>query len=131
MKGTTIMPPACGIRQSATSTRRDFLFHSAFGFGAVALSELLARDGRATAAQFNPLAAKPPHFEPKAKQVIFIFLQGGPSHIETFDPKPGLQKWDGQVLPESFRQFDLAQTNTADGKLMGPLFPFERHGESG
>ena len=110
-------------------SRREMLRKSSFGFGAIAAAELLARDSRAAADR--PLAPKRPDFPAKAKQVIFIFLQGGPSHIETFDPKPELKKWDGKLLPDSFREFDLAQTNTADGKLMGPIFPFHKRGESG
>src|SRR5262245_49580293 len=130
MKGRKIMP-RCQCSRVVQWSRRELLFHSAFGFGALALAYILARDDRSVAAEIDSLAPKAPDFKPTAKQVIFIFLQGGPSHIETFDPKPGLRKWDGQVLPDTFRQFDLAQTNTADGKLMGPLFGFERHGESG
>ena len=108
------------------------LCKSGFGFGAIAAAGLLASEDRANGAPaYNPLAPKAPDFRAKAKHVIFIFLQGGPSHIETFDPKPALQKWDGQLLPESFREFDFAQTNTADGKLMGPIFPFQKRGESG
>jgi hypothetical protein len=131
MKGGTIMIQARANHSSVKSTRRELLFNAAFGFGALALSDIISRDDRAAAKEFDSLAPKATDFEPKAKQVIFICLQGGPSHIETFDPKPGLRKWDGQVLPDSFRQFDLAQTNTADGKLMGPIFPFQRYGESG
>ncbi|MCH2124420.1 MAG: DUF1501 domain-containing protein [Pirellulaceae bacterium] len=119
-------------RQHQAMNRREMLCKSGFGFGAIAAADLLAQDGQlAAATEFNPLAPQTPDFAAKAKRVIFIFLQGGPSHIETFDPKPALQKWDGELLPESFREFDLAQTNTADGRLLGPLFPYHRHGESG
>ena len=110
--------------------RREMLIKSSFGFGAIAAADLLARDARANTVH-NPLAPKTPALPAKAKQVIFMFVQGGPSHIETFDPKPELQKRDGQLLPDSFREFDLAQTNTADGKVMGPIFPFHKRGESG
>ncbi len=58
-------------------------------------------------------------------------MQGGPSQLETFDPKPLLTKYDGQLLPESLRDFDLAQINTADSKIMAPQFAFRKHGESG
>ena len=58
-------------------------------------------------------------------------MQGGPSHLETFDPKPVMKKFDGQLLPESLQNFDLAQINTADSKVMAPLFPFRKYGESG
>ena len=97
------------------------------------MGDLLIRDGFAaepTAA--NALAPRPPRFLPgKAKHVIFLFMQGGPSHLETFDPKPLMKKYDGQLLPDSLRDFDLAQINTADAKVMAPIFPFEKHGESG
>jgi len=63
--------------------------------------------------------------------VIFLFMQGGPSHLETFDYKPALRKYDGQLLPDSLRDFDLAQINTADAKVMAPQFAFQKHGDSG
>ncbi len=72
-------------------TRRQFLWQTGAGFGAVALADLLSRDGFFSSANAadqtsaNPLAAKPPHFEAKAKSVIFLFMYGGPSHIDTFD----------------------------------------------
>ena len=85
-------------------TRRDFLFRAGSGLGGLALACLLAEDAaiasetrntqHATRAT-NPLAAKQPHFRPKAKSVIFLFMVGGPSHVETFDPKPELQRMHG------------------------------------
>src|SRR5262249_47247003 len=75
-------PPPCGSWLS----RRDMLRRAGFGFGAWALLDLLTRDGL-LAANANPLAAKPPHFPARAKHVIFLFMQGGPSHIDTFDSK--------------------------------------------
>ena len=129
------------------SPRRDFLFQSALGIGSVALGDLLLRNGRARAEDTknppvpnprapnprapNPLAAKQPHFNAKAKHVIFLFMQGGPSQLETFDPKPQMKKFDGQLLPAELRDFDLAQINTADAKILAPIFPFSKHGESG
>src|SRR5438445_13692278 len=79
-------------------SRRDFLFQAGGGFGALALSWLLARDGYAadkSKAALNPLAAKLPHFEAKAKSVIFMFMVGGPSQVDLFDPKPELQRHHG------------------------------------
>lgn len=111
-------------------SRRDFLFQGGLGFGALALGDMLnaqAADPRS----LNPLAPRPPHFPGTAKSVIFLFMQGGPSHLETFDNKPLLKKYDGQLLPESLRDFDLAQINTADAKVMAPQFPFKKQGESG
>ena len=86
--------------------RRDFLCGSGAGFGGIALTALLADDGLLAAENkappAEPLAPKKPHFEAKAKRVIFLFMSGGPSHLETFDPKPDLQRLHGEKLPESF-----------------------------
>ena len=82
-------------------TRRDVLVRAAHGFGAIALASLLDPPARARE-RVNALAAKPPHFPPKAKSVIFLFMVGAPSHIDTFDPKPALEKYDGQLLPASY-----------------------------
>ena len=81
------------------------------------------RDGLATGAPTAQTPKHPlPHSLGTAKQVIFLFMQGGPSHLETFDPKPVLQRMDGEDLPQSFKNIDLAQTNTATGKLLGQRF---------
>lgn len=110
-----------------STSRRNFLERSALGFGALALGNLLAEDSRADETAIRTSPMRPP----TAKHVIFLFMQGGPSHLETFDPKPELVKWDGQLLPESYRHFDLAQINTADSKLMASGLPFRQHGASG
>jgi len=110
-------------------SRRDVLLRSAHGFGAIALQSLLARDGRA-AARANPLAARPPHFAPKAKSVIFLFMVGGPSHIDTFDPKPLLKKYEGQQLPESFGKVQSQFTDGSTPILSCP-WEFSKHGQSG
>src|SRR4051812_48556188 len=78
--------------------RREMLFRCANGFGGLALAGLLAGK-QAAATGVNPLAPRTPHFAPKAKSVIFLFMDGGPSQIDTFDPKPRLQKESGQSLP--------------------------------
>lgn len=110
------------------SSRRDFLRNTGLGFGGLALGDLLSAESRAE----ESVASRPsPHHPGTAKSIIFLFMQGGPSHLETFDPKPGMTKFDGQLLPESMRNFDLAQINTADAQVMAPLFPFQKHGESG
>src|SRR5947209_18328389 len=88
--------------RTAGLARRDFLLQSGGGFGALAAAWLLARDGYGAPASVNPLAAKPPHFPARAKSVIFLFMVGGPSPVDLFDPKPELQKHHGQPLPESF-----------------------------
>src|SRR3954464_4074577 len=92
----------CGRREVAF-TRRDFLGRAGGGFGALALLDLLQRSSlRAAvpgAAQANPLAAKAGHFAGKAKSVIFLFMEGGPSHLDLFDPKPLLQELAGKPIP--------------------------------
>lgn len=116
----------------ATQDRRQWLAESSLGFGSIALAHLLAGDGLAgTASAARQSPGPVPHKPGGAQSVIFLFMQGGPSHLETFDPKPVLRRMDGQSLPESFKDINLAQTNTSDGRLMGPAFPFYKHGESG
>src|SRR6185295_2789114 len=85
-------------------TRRDFLLRAGTGFGAMALNFLLDQQGllAAPATAANPMAPKPQHFAAKAKSVIFLFMEGGPSHLDTFDPKPLLRELAGQKLPDSF-----------------------------
>ena len=88
----------------ALTSRRDFLTKLGGGFGALAFASLLDRD-RAIADvpnAANPLAPRQPHYRARAKSVIFLFMEGGPSHIDTFDPKPELTRRNGQPLPESF-----------------------------
>ena len=112
-------------------SRREFLQNSGLGFGALALSDLLATETRGEGTSANPLSVRPAHVPGTAKSVIFLFMQGGPSQLETFDPKPMLTKFEGQLLPESLREFDLAQINTADSQVMGPQFSFRKYGQSG
>src|SRR4249919_1655633 len=78
--------------------RRRFLRSAGGGFGAIALTAMLADDCLAS----DPLAPKTLHFEPKAKRVIFLFMSGGPSHVDTFDPKPDLTRLHGEKLPATF-----------------------------
>src|SRR5260370_36022486 len=81
--------------------RRDFLLRAGGGLGAVALSWLLARDGYGSdkSSSGNPLAAKKPHHDAKAKSIIFMFMVRGPSAVDLFHPKPELAKWQGKALP--------------------------------
>ena len=79
-------------------TRRDFFRHASIGLGTVALTQLLQSDGYAAS---DPLAPRAPHFKPRAKNVIFLFMEGAPSQMDLFDPKPELQKWTGHPLPPS------------------------------
>src|SRR5207302_5226360 len=92
---------------------------------------LLASDQQASGASeattFNPLAVKSPHFTPRAKRIIFLFMSGGPSHVDTFDPKPRLAKDNGKPLP--FEKPKLERTKT--GNLLGSPFKFKKHGQAG
>jgi hypothetical protein len=100
-------------------TRRDFLRRSGVGLGMLGLSDLLAESGGGS----SPGAG--PHFAPKAKRVIHFFLNGGPSHVDTFDPKPALLKHAGQALPQNF----LTERKT--GAAFPSPFKFQRYGRSG
>lgn len=116
----------CNLQSNAAS-RRDFLTRFAFGFGGLALGQLHA------GAAANPLAPKPGHKPAKAKSVIYLFMQGGPSHVDTFDPKPMLQKFDGQPIPASFNAegINLQFIKVGDSKLMGSRRAFKKYGQSG
>src|SRR5258708_16094195 len=110
-------------------TRRDILARAGHGFGAIALGSLL-RDSAQAKARVNPLAAKPPNFAPKAKSVIFLFMVGGPSHIDTFDPKPALKKYECQKLPDSYGKV-ISQFTAGDTPLLASPWKFSRHGHCG
>jgi hypothetical protein len=98
----------------------------------MALGSLLANERPAEGAAGNdPLAARSPHFAPRAKSVIFLFMAGGPSQLELFDPKPKLQELDGQVIPESFVANKRFAFIKGDAKLQGTRRKFTRHGQSG
>jgi hypothetical protein len=111
------------------------LRHAGFGFGTWVLLDLLARDGllstAAAATSQNPLAAKRPHFPARAKHVIFLFMQGGPSHIDTFDPKPLLKKLHGQPLPASATEGLQLQFTKNDAAILGSPQTFRKCGQSG
>jgi hypothetical protein len=117
-------------------SRREFLATTASGIGGMALASTLLQDGALAATPkadaINPLAPKQPHFDPKAKACIFIFMAGAPSQIELFDPKPELNKLDGQPLPESFTKdvrFAFIQKESA--VVMGCDKKFHKRGECG
>jgi hypothetical protein len=111
-------------------SRREFL-HSAFcGFGTLPLLSLL-QDAQAQGKPANPLAARPPHKRPaRARSVIFLFMAGGPSHLESFDPKPLLNKLDGQRRPAEFGDAEY-QFIQKDARLLGTFCQFRKHGHSG
>jgi len=116
-------------------TRRDFLTTTASGIGGLALASMLGRDGLLSAsaqAGTGPMKLRAPHFEPKAKACICIYMEGGPSQMDLFDPKPKLLELDGQKLPESMTKnmrFAFLQKDTA--AIMASHRKFTRHGESG
>jgi uncharacterized protein (DUF1501 family) len=110
------------------------LRRAGLGFGAWALLDLCTRDeGRAAPAPLpaNPLAPKLAHFPARAKHVIFLFMQGGPSHIDTFDPKPLLNKLHGQPLPPSAVEGLRLQFTKTDAALLGSPQTFRKCGQSG
>jgi hypothetical protein len=104
-------------------TRRDMLRHMGGGFGTLGLLGALA--GETPALANSPLAPKPGDVPAKVKRVIFLFMNGGPSHVDTFDPKPGLEKYDGKDPPAG------AAIPRAKGKLMKSPFTFRKYGKSG
>ena len=117
-----------------TVTRRWFFEQCGVGLGAIALGQLLAQNADAAsvdAAPANPLAPKKPHFPPKAKRVIFLFMAGAPSHLEMFDYKPQLAKFDGTLPPPDLLKGYRAAFINPNSKLLGPKFKFARYGQSG
>src|SRR6185295_8299978 len=123
-------------------SRRDFLFRSGGGISGLALAHLLnqdrvlageAADKSACQAQpigFNPYAPKPPNFKPRATAVISLFMSGGVSHVDTFDPKPALTKYAGQPLDGKVAG-DVIVRQGHPGPLMPSPFGFKKYGQSG
>ena len=121
-------------------TRREFLWEAGGGFTSVALASMLASDGflskQATAADGvtplapggNPLSPIAPHFAPKAKTVIFLFMYGGPSQVDTFDYKPKLYGLDGKTIDVKVKGRGGERNQ---GRVVGPKWNFKQHGESG
>ena len=124
-------------REFCGRTRREFVWEAGMGFGSLALCSLLGDDGffgtpGARAAEptwrRNPLAARPPHFTPRAKRVIFLYMYGGPSHIDTFDYKPAMKGMDGKTIQvETFGR----QGHRNQGRIVEPRFRFRQYGQSG
>jgi hypothetical protein len=119
--------------------RRHFLWEAGGGAAGIALAAWLGEfgspsvfSGAAAGADSTATAgsARPPHFTPRAKRVIWLFMHGGPSHVDLFDPKPELEKFAGQPLPESFGEV-MTRREVAKNPLLGPCKPFRPHGESG
>jgi hypothetical protein len=120
---------------SPFTSRRDFLRSAGTGFGLIALTALLAEDGLLASEASpepggSPLAPKNPQHEPRARRVIFLFMSGGPSHLETFDPKPELQRLHGQRLPDSFGMVKTRR-GVDKNKLLATKRTFTKHGRSG
>lgn len=112
-------------------SRRNWLSQMGTGFGTLGLASVLAEAGllgnnTAQAAAASPLAPRTPHFTPRAKRVIFLFMNGGPSHVDTFDPKPSLEKYAGQQPEELTKNYPRTT-----GKLFPSPFKFSKHGQNG
>jgi hypothetical protein len=118
-------------------TRRWFFEQCGVGLGAMALGQLLRQQGYAAdvdpakSLALNPMASRTPHYAPKAKRVLFLFMAGAPSHLEMFDNKPQLAKFDGTLPPPELIKGYRAAFIKPDSKLLGPKFKFARHGQSG
>src|SRR2546429_2427572 len=109
-------------------SRRDMLKRSGMGFAALSLTHLLAEQNllEATPVNSSPLAPRQPHFPARAQRVIHLFMNGGPSHVDTFDPKPALARYAGKPLPTP-----NLRTERKTGAAFPSPFKFARHGQSG
>jgi hypothetical protein len=112
-------------------SRRWFFEQCGVGVGAMALANLLAETGLADTPRVDPLAVKKPPLPAKAKNVIFLFMAGAPSHLELFDYKPQLAKFDGTLPPPELLKGYRAAFINPSSKLLGPKFKFEKYGQSG
>jgi hypothetical protein len=112
-------------------TRRHFFRDCTLGLGGMALAGLFGQDAAADQPSANPLRARPGHFPGRAKAVIFLFMAGGPSHLELFDPKPVLNRLDGQTVPESFTRGRRFAFIRPDAKLLGCRRRYARAGRTG
>ncbi|HKB38166.1 MAG TPA: DUF1501 domain-containing protein, partial [Gemmataceae bacterium] len=122
--------PSADLEDRSLS-RRELLRRSGLGFGMLGLAGVFASEGALGAASggpgaVNPLAPKQPHFRPRARQVVHLFMNGGPSHVDTFDPKPLLDKYHGKPLPNP----NLRTERKTAGAMRSP-FAFRRYGQSG
>src|SRR6187399_171788 len=104
--------------------RRQALQTIGNGFGMLGLCNMLA------GSETNPLAPRQPHFAPKAKRLIYLFLNGGPSQVDTFDPKPLLTKYHGQAVPAEFLKDEKLKKEERNGRLLGSPFAFKKYGKS-
>ncbi len=114
------------------TSRRELLFRAGTGFGTLALATLLAEDGwTAPVPATEPAGSRPAHFRGRAKSVIWLFMEGGPSHIDLFDPKPELERLAGKPLPESFGRPTVTAMGTAENELLPSKRAWKQYGESG
>src|SRR5881397_1324427 len=127
------------ILQPRPLARRELIFRAGAGFAGLALAHLLDRDrllsaapadspARENPARRNPLAAKSPHFAPKATSVIFLFMYGGPSHVDLFDPKPELTRHHGKPMTG---KGEIDVFFGSPGNLMASPYQFKKYGQSG
>ena len=143
MKTVSTRPKAIQEYREMRPARREFLFRSAQGIGSVALAGLL--NGKFLSGQGVPPSTPsmteerwtgviaPPHYVPRAKRIIYLYMAGGPSHLESFDFKPQLERFHGQPMPETLTRGEQmsAQSGGQRLKLLRPQYPFSRHGRSG
>jgi hypothetical protein len=119
---TLAMPPLCSV----PLTRRELLRRSGIGFGMLGLAGVLASSSDASASEIAPLAPKKPQFPAKARQVVHLFMNGGPSQVDTFDPKPLLDKYHAKALPNP----NLRTERKTSGAMRSP-YKFQRYGKAG
>jgi hypothetical protein len=112
-------------------TRRWFFQECGVGMASLAALDMMRSTGQAAPAPASPLAMKKPHYPAKAKRVIYLFMGGAPSHLELFDNKPELAKWDGKLPPADLLKGYRAAFINPNSKLLGPKFKFAKHGQSG
>ena len=103
-------------------TRREMLGRIGMGFGAMGLGDLL---GETSSISLNPLAARQPPLPARAKRVVHLFMNGGPSHLDTFDPKPSLDQYDGKAIPSPLK------TERPTGAGLKSPYAFQKYGKSG
>src|SRR5499426_1463482 len=117
---------------SRTARRRDFFTRVGSGLAGIALAQMLHDDSLlAAATSVDPMAPKKPDHPPTAKSIIWLFMEGGPSHIDLFDPKPKLQELSGQPLPDSMKPKFTAMPGTSKNGLMPSKRTFKQYGQSG
>src|SRR5687767_9046647 len=115
-------------------TRRWFFRECAVGLAAMTLAGAAGQRAGAAAAPApaaDPLAPKPPHFPPRAKRVIYLFMAGAPSHLELFENKPELAKWDGKLPPAELLKNYRAAFINPNSTLLGPKYQFKQVGQNG